>query len=117
MKNVPCFSFLLFPDDPIQQANLLSVHLKHKIPVLIFYNSFSVRSNSHVILLSGITILLSARRAEKQNTANVILAVETISPEIYEVNFERSNFSSGVYFYSLVAGGNIIDTKIMILVK
>ena len=96
MKNVPCFSFLLFPDDPVQQANLLSVHLKHKIPVLIFYNSFSVGSISSVILPPGITIL---------------------NPGIHEVNFDGSNFSSGVFFYSLVAFGNIIDTKIMILIK
>lgn len=36
---------------------------------------------------------------------------------IYSVHFNGSNFSSGVYFYRLNAGGNIIDTKRMVLLK
>ncbi len=35
----------------------------------------------------------------------------------YEVDFDGSNFSSGVYFYKLVVDGNIIDTKRMVLLK
>ncbi|MEO8210146.1 MAG: T9SS type A sorting domain-containing protein, partial [bacterium] len=34
----------------------------------------------------------------------------------YQVNFEGSNFSSGVYFYKLNTGG-FTDTKRMILIK
>lgn len=36
---------------------------------------------------------------------------------IYEVDFNGSEYSSGVYFYSLIIEGNIIDTKKMILIK
>ncbi|MGA2669106.1 MAG: T9SS type A sorting domain-containing protein [Ignavibacteria bacterium] len=36
---------------------------------------------------------------------------------IYEVEFDGSNFSSGVYFYSLIVDGQLIDTKKMILLK
>jgi hypothetical protein len=35
----------------------------------------------------------------------------------YEINFDGSNYSSGVYFYSLIVDGNLIDTKKMILLK
>ncbi|MCY7360481.1 MAG: SBBP repeat-containing protein [Ignavibacteria bacterium] len=35
----------------------------------------------------------------------------------YEVEFDGSNFSSGIYFYSLTVDGNLIDTKKMILLK
>ncbi len=35
----------------------------------------------------------------------------------YEVDFDGSNFSSGVYFYELAVDGNIIDTKRMVLLK
>jgi len=35
----------------------------------------------------------------------------------YEVNFDGSNLSSGVYFYSLIINGNTVATKSMILMK
>jgi hypothetical protein len=35
----------------------------------------------------------------------------------YEVDFDGTNFSSGIYFYSLYADGNLIETKKMILMK
>jgi len=35
----------------------------------------------------------------------------------YTIDFEGSNYSSGVYFYKLAVEGNIIDTKRMMLLK
>ena len=35
----------------------------------------------------------------------------------YEELFDGSNLSSGVYFYSLIADRNIVDTKKMILIR
>ncbi|MBK9406086.1 MAG: T9SS type A sorting domain-containing protein [Ignavibacteria bacterium] len=35
----------------------------------------------------------------------------------YEVEFDGSHLSSGIYFYSLLIDGNVIDTKRMILLK
>ncbi len=35
----------------------------------------------------------------------------------YAIDFDGSNFASGVYFYKLVVDGNIIDTKRMLLLK
>ena len=35
----------------------------------------------------------------------------------YKVNFNGSNLSSGVYFYSLSVNGNVLSTKKMLLVK
>jgi len=36
---------------------------------------------------------------------------------IYEIKFDGSNFSSGIYFYSLFADGIRADTKKMIIIK
>ena len=35
----------------------------------------------------------------------------------YKVEFDGSNFASGVYFYRLDVDGNIIGTKRMVLLK
>ncbi|MCY7363491.1 MAG: T9SS type A sorting domain-containing protein, partial [Ignavibacteria bacterium] len=35
----------------------------------------------------------------------------------YEVKFDGSNLSSGVYFYSLLVNENVLDTKRMVLIK
>ena len=45
------------------------------------------------------------------------LVNENLQPGSYEVDFEGSNYSSGVYFYRLLVGGNIIETKRMMLLK
>ncbi len=44
------------------------------------------------------------------------LVNEQLKPGTYEVDFDGSKFSSGVYFYKLVAG-DFVETKKMILVK
>lgn len=43
---------------------------------------------------------------DKENTANS-----------YEVLFDAGNFTSGIYFYSLVADGKTVSTKKLILIK
>jgi hypothetical protein len=35
----------------------------------------------------------------------------------YKVSFSALNLSSGIYFYSLIVDGNVVDTKKMILIK
>lgn len=45
------------------------------------------------------------------------LVNENLQAGIYEVNFEASNYSSGVYFYKLVVDGNVVDPKRMVLLK
>jgi hypothetical protein len=45
-----------------------------------------------------------------------LLVNEELKPGSYEINFDASGLSSGVYFYKLRAG-NFVDTKKMILVK
>jgi hypothetical protein len=35
----------------------------------------------------------------------------------YELTFDGSNYSSGIYFYSLIIDGKLVDTKKMILLK
>jgi photosystem II stability/assembly factor-like uncharacterized protein len=40
-----------------------------------------------------------------------------MQPGEYSIGFDGSNYSSGVYFYSLLVDGKLIDTKRMILIK
>jgi hypothetical protein len=40
-----------------------------------------------------------------------------LNPGGYEVDFDGSNYSSGTYFYRLIADGNVIDTKKLVLIK
>ena len=35
----------------------------------------------------------------------------------YEIEFDGSNYTSGIYYYSLYENGNIVDTKRMVLIK
>ncbi|MBK8549957.1 MAG: T9SS type A sorting domain-containing protein [Ignavibacteria bacterium] len=69
--------------------------------------SYSLKANSNVsikiynILGSEVSTLVN----ERQNAGS------------YSVDFNGSNLSSGVYFYSLIADGNFIGTKRMLLLK
>ena len=45
------------------------------------------------------------------------LVNEKKSSGSYEIKFDASGFSSGVYFYSLEVDGNIVDTRKMILLR
>ena len=47
----------------------------------------------------------------------ITLVNEEQSAGTYEVDFSTSNYSSGAYFYTLIANGIVIDTKKMILIK
>jgi hypothetical protein len=42
---------------------------------------------------------------------------DNLNPAEYEVTIDGSNYSSGVYFYRLIADGSIIDTKKFIVLK
>ncbi|MCI0448286.1 MAG: T9SS type A sorting domain-containing protein [Chlorobi bacterium] len=44
------------------------------------------------------------------------LVNEQLQPGTYEVNWDASNYPSGVYYYKLIAG-DYSDTKKMILLK
>lgn len=46
-----------------------------------------------------------------------VLVNEKKAREMYEVNFDSENLSSGIYFYSLYADGVRVDTKRMVLIK
>jgi photosystem II stability/assembly factor-like uncharacterized protein len=46
-----------------------------------------------------------------------ILLEQELNAGTYETTFDGANYSSGIYFYTLVADGKLIDTKRMILIK
>lgn len=39
------------------------------------------------------------------------------SPGEYEIAFDGTNYSSGIYFYSMIVDGSLIETKKMLLIK
>jgi len=46
-----------------------------------------------------------------------ILVNEKLIPSEYELTFDATKYSSGVYFYQLIADGRIIDTKKLVILK
>jgi photosystem II stability/assembly factor-like uncharacterized protein len=46
-----------------------------------------------------------------------VLLEQELNAGEYLISFDGANYSSGIYFYSLVAEGKLIDTKRMILLK
>ncbi|MFA7362057.1 MAG: hypothetical protein WC139_13575 [Candidatus Kapaibacterium sp.] len=40
-----------------------------------------------------------------------------LNPGMYEAVFDGSEYSSGIYFYSLIIDGKAVDTKRMMLLK
>jgi photosystem II stability/assembly factor-like uncharacterized protein len=42
---------------------------------------------------------------------------ENLKPGEYEITFDAKELPSGIYFYSLIVEGNLIDTKKMVLLK
>lgn len=75
---------------------------------------FSLRSPSDKIKYSGLTTLKVFDVLGKDVAT---LVNEQLNPGTYEVNWNASNFPSGVYFYKLITDGKIIDTKKMILLR
>ena len=39
------------------------------------------------------------------------------NPGNYEIKFNGENFDSGIYFYSMIVNGKIVDTKKMLMIK
>ena len=46
-----------------------------------------------------------------------VVVNEQLHPSEYELVVDASNYSSGTYFYQLIADGNVIETKKMVLLK
>ncbi len=74
-------------------------------PVTIIKYELSKSGLAKIIIFNSIGQEIQILINEKQNTG------------IYEVKFNGSNLSSGVYFYTLEINGERIDTKKMILTK
>jgi len=92
-------------------------------------NSFSLSQNYPNPFNPSTTIKYSIPSVAKQNFASVKLKVYDVlgeevatlinkeqAPGSYEVNFDASKLTSGIYFYQLKAGNNI-QVKKMILLK
>lgn len=67
---------------------------------------FDISESSYSVLT-----IYDALGREAANLVN-----ESLKPGTYEVKWDASNFSSGIYYYKLTAG-NISDTKKLVLVK
>ncbi|MCY7363311.1 MAG: T9SS type A sorting domain-containing protein [Ignavibacteria bacterium] len=86
--------------------------------------------NPGTIISYSIPVNVKSERSTSQGGSKVKLIVyDILGNEVvtlvnerknagsYEVEFDGSKFSSGIYFYSLTVDGNLIDTKKMILLK
>jgi len=60
--------------------------------------------------------LVSLKIYDLLGTEVAVLVNEEKQPGVYEVQFDASNLSSGIYYYKLVSG-NFIETKKMVLLK
>jgi len=65
----------------------------------------------------GITNFVSLKVYDALGSEVTTLVNEKKTAGSYEVEFDGSNLPSGIYFYRLEAGGDIIDTKRMVLLK
>ena len=70
--------------------------------------------------LRGLSVRLVIYDILGREVASLILPLwggqEGLKPGTYEVEFDGSNFASGIYFYKLIAG-DFIQTKKMVLLK
>ncbi len=69
--------------------------------------SYFMKENSHV----RITVY-DIHGKEMQ-----VLVNDVQNPGKYDIHFDGSNYSSGIYYYKMSVAGNTIDTKRMVLVK
>lgn len=106
----------------IQKASLLpkEILLKQNYPNPFNPNTTIVYFLPSTLNSSNINLTIYNIMGEKVTT----LYEGSQSPGRYEVNFDASNFASGIYYYRLIAGAstgsatkNYVETKKMILLK
>ncbi|MEO7356727.1 MAG: T9SS type A sorting domain-containing protein [Ignavibacteria bacterium] len=127
--------------------NLSSGNYKYRLKQIDFNGNYEYHNLSHEVVIGVPTrfklsqnypnpfnpktiINYTVGASELPGTNNVSIKVYEISGRevavlvnqiqnagYYSVDFDGNNLSSGVYFYKLAVGGNIIDTKRMVLMK
>jgi len=65
---------------------------------------------------SGGEVMVSLRIYDLPGREVATLVNGQLSPGTYEIEWDASNFASGIYFYKLIAG-DFVDTKKMVLMK
>jgi hypothetical protein len=95
-------------------------HISSNMPneFLLFQNYPNPFNNSSKFKIQ-ISKLAEVRIVIYDVTGKLINTIvnQKLNAGTYEFSFDGSNYSSGVYFYSLIVDGVIIDTKKMILLK
>ena len=102
-ENIPN-NFVLYQNFP-NPYNIKS-KIKFEIPSIRF--SIKALVNDRFIVLKVYDVLGREIRA---------LVNKKLKPGTYEITFDGSNLSSGVYFYIMFADGKYISSKSMILIK
>ena len=82
-----------------------STTIKFAVPSLLFPN---VSIGNPYVKIS----IFDVSGREVQTLVN-----ETLKPGTYEAAFDGSKLPTGIYFYTLFADGNKIDTKKLVLIK
>jgi photosystem II stability/assembly factor-like uncharacterized protein len=79
-------------------------------------NPFNPMTKIRFELPAGATRIVVLTVYDVSGREVTTLVNEELTPGTYEVDWDASDYSSGVYFYKLVSG-NLLDTKKMILIK
>lgn len=75
--------------------------IKYSIPSRLRLKTMNVKLVLYDIMGKEVTTLINEKKTQGE----------------YEIKWDASQYSSGIYYYSLFANGNLIDTKKMILLK
>ena len=111
---------ILFGDTSLVGINQISSEVPEKYSLSQNYPNpfnpvtiirFAIPSNVKSEMSNVKIIIYDVLGREVQTLIN-----ENLSPGIYEVDFDGSNFSSGVYYYTL-STNDFIETKRMVLIK
>jgi type IX secretion system substrate protein len=78
-------------------------------------NPFNPKTNITYHISKSSFVILKVVDMLGKETA--VLVNQQLKPGIYEIDFDGTNLSTGLYFYQLIADGDVIDTKKMVLIK
>jgi len=102
-------------------SEIISVNnISSKIPEKYFLyqnypNPFNPRTNIKYQITKEQMVILNIYDVLGRKVETIIN--QSQKPGVYEISFDGGKLSSGIYFYSLFAGGKRIDTKKMLIIK
>ncbi|MFA7359710.1 MAG: T9SS type A sorting domain-containing protein [Candidatus Kapaibacterium sp.] len=93
-----------------EKVELLDYQLYQNYP-----NPFNARTvvSCQLLVVSNLSIKVYDVQGQEVQT----LVQGKLNPGVYEYFFNGNNLSSGIYFYSMIIDGKVLDTKRMLMIK